>query len=172
MSEKKWYAVYTKPNWEKKISELLNKKKLENYCPLNKVVRKWSDRRKIVMEPLFKSYVFVRVAAEDIVNVKSTYGVLNTVNWLNKPAIIRDYEIEVIKRFLGEFENVRLEKIDLNVDDTVRSINGPLIYNEGKIVEIKNAFVKVKLSSLGYNLVVEMNKCNIEKVYPESQVRY
>jgi hypothetical protein len=51
--ETKWYAVYTRPRWEKKVAEILTDKKIENYCPLNKVVRQWSDRKKIVHEPLF-----------------------------------------------------------------------------------------------------------------------
>ena len=55
-----WYVVYTKPNWEKKVAELLEKKGIEQYCPLNKVQKQWHDRKKTVWEPLFKSYVFVR----------------------------------------------------------------------------------------------------------------
>ena len=56
----KWYAIYTRPRWEKKVDLLLKDQGLESYCPLNKVKRKWSDRIKLVEEPLFKSYVFVR----------------------------------------------------------------------------------------------------------------
>ena len=40
-------------------------KKIESYCPLNKVRKKWSDRMKTVEEPLFKSYVFARVNDEE-----------------------------------------------------------------------------------------------------------
>ena len=56
-----WFAVYTKPRWEKKVSGILDDNGIENYCPLNKVVKQWSDRKKVILEPLFKSYVFVRV---------------------------------------------------------------------------------------------------------------
>ncbi|HRX93358.1 MAG TPA: transcription termination/antitermination NusG family protein, partial [Chitinophagaceae bacterium] len=59
-TNKRWLAVYTKPRWEKKVNKLFKEKGLESYCPLNKVRRKWSDRMKIVEEPLFKSYVFVK----------------------------------------------------------------------------------------------------------------
>ena len=34
---KKWYAVYTRPRWEKKVAEILTRRKIENYCPINKV---------------------------------------------------------------------------------------------------------------------------------------
>ncbi|MBL0358846.1 MAG: UpxY family transcription antiterminator [Chitinophagaceae bacterium] len=53
--------MYTKPRWEKKVACLLDEKGIENYCPLNKVVKQWSDRKKVVLEPVFKSYVFVKI---------------------------------------------------------------------------------------------------------------
>jgi len=63
---KKWYAVYTRPRWEKKVSELVTKKKLTTYCPLNRVVKQWSDRKKVIFEPLFTSYVFVNAQKENM----------------------------------------------------------------------------------------------------------
>ncbi len=56
-----WFAFYTKPRWEKKVAGLLSARGIINYCPLNKVVRQWSDRKKVVLEPVFKSYVFVKI---------------------------------------------------------------------------------------------------------------
>ena len=56
-----WYAIYTRPRWEKKVYGMLMEKEVETYCPLNKVQKKWSDRLKWVEEPLFKSYLFVKV---------------------------------------------------------------------------------------------------------------
>ena len=61
-----WYAVYTRPRWEKKVASLLTKKKIENFCPLNKVVRQWADRKKTVYEPLFTSYVFVNTSETEM----------------------------------------------------------------------------------------------------------
>ncbi|HMJ47328.1 MAG TPA: transcription termination/antitermination NusG family protein, partial [Ferruginibacter sp.] len=55
---KKWYVVYTRPRWEKKVAATLDERGVENYCPLNRVNRQWSDRKKVVLEPLFKGYVF------------------------------------------------------------------------------------------------------------------
>ena len=59
--EKKWFVVYTKSRCEKKVADLLTKKGIENYCPLNRVQKQWSDRKKIILAPLFTSYVFVRI---------------------------------------------------------------------------------------------------------------
>ena len=159
-----WYAVYTKPRWEKKVSDLLTRKKIENYCPLNKVQRQWSDRKKIIKEPLFKSYVFVHIPAEDHLPVRETDGVMNFVYWLGKPAVIRDEEIDVIKRFMNEYPNVQLEKAAVNLNEKVRVLSGPLMMQEGNVLEIKHKTVKVLLPSLGYTLIAEIEKVNLERV--------
>ena len=143
---------------------MLTKKKIENYCPLNKVSRQWSDRKKIVMEPLFTSYLFVRLDDVELSHVLETDGIINMVYWLRKPAVIRDNEINVIKQFLGEHENVRLEKSQVNLNDTVRVVSGPLMFREGSIIEVMHKTVRILLPSLGYNMVAEVSKSNLEKV--------
>src|SRR4030095_10825822 len=112
-----WYVLYTKPRWEKKVSGLLTKKQVENYCPLNRVLRQWSDRKKIVFEPLFKSYVFVRIPDNRLTEIRLTVGVINFVYWLGKPAIVRDNEIIMIRRFMNDHTNVQLERIHVELTD-------------------------------------------------------
>ena len=65
-----WYAVYTKPKWEKKVAELLARKGIEHYCPLNRVLKQWHDRKKWVEEPLLTSYVFVYVTPAEQAEVR------------------------------------------------------------------------------------------------------
>ena len=66
---KNWYAVYTRPRAEKKVADALTKKKIENFSPINKVIRQWSDRKKIVYEPLFTSYVFIKVSELELSSI-------------------------------------------------------------------------------------------------------
>lgn len=160
--EPKWYAVYTRPRWEKKVSELLDKKNIENYCPLNTVVRKWSDRKKKVSEPLFASYVFVRIPEDQHHQVKQVSGIINMVYWLSKPAVIKDREIQAIREFLDEYKNVRLEKTNVNVNDLVRVVSGPLMEYEGNVIGVKTNTVKIVLPSLGYLMVAEVDRSNVE----------
>lgn len=157
----KWFAIYTKPRWEKKVSGLLFQKGIENYCPLNKVRRKWSDRIKTVEEPLFKSYVFVKVGEEERTSVRMTNGVVNFVYWNGKPAIIKDKEIQTIKRFLNEYENVEAVKLNLQQDERVRVIGGTMMDQEGKLIEIKNKTAKVCIDSLGYMLIAYIDKSKL-----------
>jgi transcription antitermination factor NusG len=154
----KWYALYTRPRWEKKVNKLLVQKGIESYCPLNKVRRKWSDRVKTIEEPLFKSYVFVKIEDAGRTEVRMTDGVINFVYWDGKPAIIKDKEIQTIRNFLDEYDNVQLASMDLKQDQRVRIIAGPLMDQEGKIIELGNKVAKVAIDSLGCILVASIDK--------------
>jgi transcription antitermination factor NusG len=157
----KWYAVYTKPRWEKKVAGLLLHKGIESYCPLNKVRRRWSDRMKTIEEPLFKSYVFVRVDDSARTAVRMTDGIINFVYWDGKPAIIKDREINIIKQFLDEHENVMLQKMEVGINERVKVIAGPMMEAEGKVLEIKHKTAKVAIDSLGYVLVATIDKTKL-----------
>ena len=161
-SMKSWFAVYTKPRWEKKVASTLERRGVEVYCPVNKVRRQWSDRKKTVHEPLFKSYVFVHVDPVDFPVLYRTAGVINLVYWLNKPAVIRDKEIMTIRRFMNEHEEVTLEKAVVKVDDLVRISGGAFMDMEGQVVGHQGNRVKVYLPSLGYNLVAEVEVRKVE----------
>ena len=156
-----WYAIYTKPRWEKKVHTLLSEKKVESYCPLNKVRKKWSDRMKTVEEPLFKSYVFARVNEEEQTKVRMTPGVMNFVYWQGKPAIIPAREIETIRKFLNEYENVMAEPIQLKEDGIVTIRQGLFMDHEAKILKIEGNRVKVVIESIGYTLIASIDKKNL-----------
>ncbi len=159
-----WYAIYTKPRWEKKVHSLLSEKKIESYCPLNKVRKKWSDRMKIVEEPLFKSYVFAKVTSEEQTKVRMTAGVMNFVYWQGKPAIIPAKEIETIRKFLNEYENVSAEPMELKEDGKVLIRQGLFMDHEAKIIRIEGNKVKVVIESIGYTLVASIDKKNLSSL--------
>ncbi|MFL5745583.1 MAG: UpxY family transcription antiterminator [Niastella sp.] len=161
ITTKKWYAVYTRPKWEKKVSQILTARKIETYCPLNKVQKQWSDRKKLMEEPLFTSYVFVNTSPNEHHQIQQAEGIINFVYWLGSPAVIKDEEIETIRKFLGEYKNVKLEKAAVNLNDRVLITGGLLGGQEGDVIEINNSSVKVYLPSLGYRLLAEIEKTNI-----------
>lgn len=158
---RKWLAVYTRPRWEKKVNQLLKEKGVESYCPLNKVRRKWSDRVKIVEEPLFKSYVFVKVNDDDRAAVRMTAGAINFVYWQGKPAVIKEKEIAAIKKFLDEYENVEAKPMDLKVNQRVRITTGTLMDQEGKVLDLHRKIAKVAIDSLGYILVAYIDRTKL-----------
>ena len=112
-------------------------------------------------EPLFTSYVFVHIPLTEQLPVKQAEGVINFVHWLGSPAVIKDEEIDTIKKFLGEFKNVKLEKAEVDLNDRVRITGGVLSGEEGSVIKVNNNTIKVYLPSLGYRLLAEIEKTNI-----------
>jgi transcription antitermination factor NusG len=161
---KKWYAVYTKPRWEKKVHGLLVDKGIETYCPLNKVRRKWSDRMKTVHEPLFKSYVFVRIPEDDKTPVRMTDGVVNFVYWLGKPAIVKDNEIELIKRFLNEYYDIQASPLEVHTDMKVQVQRGAFMSKEAKVLKVMGNKVQLVIESIGYSLIAYVDKNNVSPI--------
>lgn len=162
--KKSWYAVYTRPRWEKKVAALLLEAGIENYCPINKVTRQWSDRKKVVLEPVFKGYVFVRVEETKKWEVKNISGVLNYVYWLGKPAHIRDEEIDLIKKFLNEFNDVQVAAKGFVVNSEVRIKQGVLMNYHGIVVEVLGNRAVVKIDSLDLQLSAHFDKKNLELI--------
>lgn len=162
MKDLNWYAVYTRPRWEKKVTELLTKKDIVAYCPFNKLKRQWSEGRRSLYEPLFSSYVFVQLSDDDHVKVLQTTGVINFVYWLSVPVVIGNEEINAVKHFVNEYTDVVLEKSPINFRDKVKVIKGPLMKRKGNVLEVRNHSVKVILPSLGRTLVAETCKENVE----------
>ncbi len=162
--EKNWYVVYTRPRWEKKIAETLFSKGIEHYCPLNKVTRQWSDRKKVVLEPVFKGYVFVKLEDKRKWEIREIAGILNFVHWLGKPAIVRDEEIDIIRRFLKEFDDVTVEKKDFGLNEKVRITQGVLMNYEGMVINVFGNRAIVKIDSMDLQLSAHFDKKNLELI--------
>lgn len=156
-----WYAVYTKPRWEKKVAESLIRKQVETYCPINRVTHQWSDRKKVIEEPLFKSYVFVRIPEKMKTTVRETGGIVNFVYWLGKPACIPEHEIDLIKRFLHEYDNVQVESFPIQQNDLIQITAGPLMHQRGRVVEAGKNTVKAVLYSMGFALTATIKKSEL-----------
>ena len=157
-----WYVVYTIPRWEKKVAQLLTDRGFTNYCPLNKVEKKWSDRTKIVEEPLFKGYVFVQVEEERKWDVKNVQGVINYVHWLGKPATVPQVQIDTIKKFMQEYQQVEVSDLQIDKNSRVRIRQGLLMHYEGLVVQESGTQAKVHINSLGITLTATFQKANLQ----------
>ncbi len=163
MNEKKanWYAIYTKPRCEKKVYETLIHKGIEAYCPLQKIQKKWSDRYKIIDEPLFKSYIFIKTSNLEKIDIKMLQGVVNFVYWLGKPAVVAENDIITIKKFLKEYKDVVAEKMEIKQMQEVKVTSGVLMDEIGTVKKIFKNKVLVELHSIGYKLMAELSKEDI-----------
>jgi transcription antitermination factor NusG len=152
--QKNWYAVYTKPNCEKKVSSALTKKGIENFCPLIEKKAQSILRNKISIEPLFKSYVFVRTFESEIISIsRQINNVLSVLYWMGRPASINDTEMQAIREFTQNHKEINLEKLHVGIND-VENENDEITYaSDGKILIVRKRISKVHLPSLGYTMV-------------------
>lgn len=116
---------------------------------------------KLVEEPLFKSYVFVKVTDLDRSIVRMTPGVINFVYWDGKPALIKEKEIIAIRQFLNEYENVEVQPINLEMNQRVKITTGPLMDQEGAVIGLNRKTVKVAIDSLGYLLIAHIDRTKL-----------
>jgi len=160
-NDKIWHVVYTRPRWEKKIAKILDEKGIENYCPLNRVQKQWSDRKKIVLEPLFKGYIFIKVEEAAKWDIKLINGIINYVYWLGKPAKVREEEIQSIRSFMCEFDNVQIIDNKIDVKSTVIINKGILMDYKGIVIEVLGNKARIQIDSMGIRLSAVFDKKNI-----------
>lgn len=133
----RWYALYTRSRHEKRVNDQLVDKGIESYLPVHKVLRQWSDRKKWIEEPLFRCYVFIRTDPKGRLLALQTYGAVRLVSFNGKPAIVRDEEIDIIRRILREAPTVEACPV-VNVGDVVEILSGPLCGLRGRLKEIRS----------------------------------
>jgi len=150
-----WYVVYTKPKWEKKVAEKLNQVGIECYCPLITKVKQWSDRKKKVEVPLFNSYVFVQLEELDRNSVFKVPGVVRYLFWLGKPAIVRDEEIDVIKKSLKASNISDITVTSIQVGDRIKLDSGAFSNQDAIVQEVSNTHYILVLESLGCVLKIK-----------------
>ena len=151
--KKKCYVVYTKARNEKKTALILEKSGIDVYCPIVKEVRQWSDRKKTVEVPLFSSYLFVHLAPKERELVYAAPGVVRYLFWLNRPAIVKDQEIETLKSWLsGEVLAAKVQT--LKAGDCLSISQGPFKGKDGVIQNINANRVQLVLKELGIKVSI------------------
>ncbi|MGB0977994.1 MAG: transcription termination/antitermination protein NusG [Croceimicrobium sp.] len=158
-----WHALYTKPRSEKKVAERLLAKGCQVYAPLETKIKQWSDRKKEVKEPFFKSYVFVQFENSQRFEVLNTPGVVAEVKWLGKAAKIKAEEIEAIRDFLERYQGVKIESFDLARGERLRIKHGNLEDSYGTVVRQSKHRVLLEIEKLGMALYAEVPKSQVEK---------
>ena len=155
-----WYVLYTKPKNEKKVAEQLSDLDIEVYCPLVKTIKVWSDRKKKVTEPLFRSYVFVNITEAQRDDVFEAYGVVRYLFWLGKPAVVREEEIEAIRNFLSETEDMSTP-LEFEYLQELEVLHGPFKGQAAKFLYTKKNKLILQIESLGIVIKAELHHSQV-----------
>lgn len=139
LAEEKWYAVRTRSNFEKRVSDELAQKGVDCYLPCLREIRQWKDRRKEIMQPLFAGYVFTRFADSNAgrLRILSTAGVVRILGQGTEIEAIPDNEIESIRAMLSANVRCHIHPF-LREGSRVRVRRGPLKGLEGLLMRFKN----------------------------------
>ena len=155
-----WYVLYTKPRHEKKVAERLSDAGYTTYCPLHKVNRQWSDRTKVVEEPLFRSYIFINIEDHKREEVFTFPGTVRYLFWLRRPAVVRPVEIEAIQKWLWHYDHYSLEIEDITPGTLVRITSGQFMNEDAILLDQSRNKAVVPLNDLGIQLA--LNQHNTE----------
>ena len=170
MSEKtalRWYAVYVKSRYEKKTSKLLEDRHIETYLPLIGRLKLWSDRKKLVEEPLFKSYLFVHTDLKNYFEILNTPGIVRFVGFEGKPVPVPDNQLAAVKSYIGDYDcQDDCDMLqDLQEGQVVEITYGQMRGLIGKLVEIKGKQrVVVNIESVGQSLPISVPRSQVKSL--------
>lgn len=161
--KKEWFVIYTKPRHEKKVADQLEDFGLVVYCPLITTVKQWSDRKKKVKEPLFKSFLFIHIESSNRDLVFDFPGVIRYLYWLGKPAIVRDTEIIAIKDLVKKFDGIGTFQVHtFKPNNMVKVVAGGLRGYQGEIIHVKRNTIQLKIEGLQMSLQVDVNPDDLQ----------
>lgn len=159
----RWYPVYTRSRAEKKANEELNRKGIQTYLPLKKAVKQWSDRKKIVEEPLIKSYLFAYISAREYAEVLMTNGVAKFIYFSSQIASIPDQQIHDLKLLLATDADLELIDYDIKPGESVLIKAGPFKGIIAELVSVQNKQrIILRLQNMGYSININTSIAFVE----------
>nr|WP_319570145.1 UpxY family transcription antiterminator [uncultured Draconibacterium sp.] len=160
----RWYALYVKYKMEKVASKELQQRGIEAYLPLKHVKRQWSDRVKVLEEPLIWGYIFVRVSHKEYYDALMASGVLRYVCFEGKAEPIPDLQIQNLKKFVDfANESIVITSGHIAKGQGVKVSSGALKGTIGEVLELRGSKrLLIRFGNLGCCVHVELGVNNIE----------
>ncbi len=159
----RWYVFYVHSRKEKVANDLLNLYGFRTYLPLERKLKETKNRKRWVEEPLFKSYIFVKIRRNQLYDVLQTTYITTYVKFEGEPATVREEDLLFIKRMLITQTSFEIVSGQMEVGKEVTLKTGPFKGFKGNVAEIrgKNSIV-VQLTQLNSNIVISLK--DIEEV--------
>jgi transcription antitermination factor NusG len=159
-----WWAIYTRHQHERTVAESLTANGFELFLPLYESQRRWKDRTKTLLLPLFPCYVFVRGGLERRLDVLKTPGVFMVVSTAGNVATIPDADIDAIRRTIDGPFQVEPHPF-LRCGERMRVKYGPLEGIEGVLIRKKNSCrLVLSVDMLAQSVAVEIDAADVEPV--------
>lgn len=161
----KWYAVYTRPRAEKLVYNRLLEVDIEVFLPMQKTLRQWSDRKKIVEKPLLSSYVFVRTRKKHFPVVYKINGIVKFVTFEGQPVAIPQNQIDNLRLLINSDAEIEVTSEKFSQGDSVEVVSGSLVGLTGELINIRRSKkVIVRIDKLDQNIVVTIPLTFLKKI--------
>ena len=161
----RWYPVYTRSRAEKKAYDELIKKGITSYLPLRKTLKQWSDRKKIIEEPLIKSYLFVYISTKEYPEVLMTNGIARFLYFSGKIASMPDQQIDHLKLLLATDEDLAVFDYDIKPGQKVLIKAGPFKDLIAEMVSLHNKTrIILRLTNIGYFIEINTSMAFVEPI--------
>jgi transcription antitermination factor NusG len=164
----RWYAVYTRSNFEKRVATELAAKPIENYLPVVQEWHQWKDRKKLVEVPVFPGYVFARFAdsTPNRLQVLHAAGTVRILGQREQIEPIPDREIESIQRLLKANVPCFAHPF-LHEGAWVRVKRGALKDLDGLLVRVKSKTrLVLSITLLSQAVATEIDISDVEVIRP------
>ena len=162
-----WFAVWTRNQYEPRVSEQLRRKCFEVFLPTVRMPSRRRDRRIILDQPLFPGYLFLRFAPSRMgyLAVASTEGVVRVLGdaW-EELQPVPDDQVDAVRRLVTRAEDARAVPW-LHLGDRVRILDGPLAGLEGLVRDRRRgrATFVVNVDLLQRSVGVEVEAALLER---------
>lgn len=164
--ENKWYVFYVRSRAEKVAFNALLNAGFDAYLPLMTVHRVWSDRIKKVVVPMFNGYIFVRCDKQDISRVLQQDHIVAVVKTGADYSIIRESEIEILRKIEAGKYSVLIEPGKINLGDEVEIIGGAMKGFRGKCyAESGSNYFIVVLDGINQSIKVKIGGEYLKKLF-------
>lgn len=163
-ANKHWFALYTKPRHEFKASDQMSKLEIENYLPVLTKIKKWSDRKKKVTEPVFRGYLFIKGNEKERLLSLTQNSIVKCISFEGKPSVIPDWQIENLKNLLTASPDVFvINKIEAG--SKIKIIEGPFSGIIGVVKETQeDKWLAVSVDLINCSVIVRLPKESIIKI--------
>lgn len=166
-----WYVLRIRSRFEKKTFEALSNMGISAYLPIKKTKKQWSDRLKVVEEPLFPGYLFVQYQEKDRYAILNLPGVVQFVSFGGNYATMRSKQIQLIETMLRNENTVEVVDMELYPGQKVRIASGPFNGIEAVLVHFNGkGKMMLEVAAIGKGVLLEIGRTKIEQIDVLSQV--
>lgn len=100
LTDKCWFALYTKPRNEFKAAKQLEAVCVEYYLPTIVKISQWSDRKKKISEPLLRGYIFIFSNEKERILSLEQPSIVRCLSQRGRPARVPEWQINNLKKML------------------------------------------------------------------------